>query len=147
MSTAKTISSLIRMDEETKRLLQNRANDHGLSESGYIRMLIRKDSDLMIDVDHHSGRAKKTMLDLFREIRGVHPDDIIEMKPAETKELLKVIADKLNERERSFVLERYSEGLTYKQIGQRNSLGQERVRIIIMKSLTKLRGRRSSLLR
>ena len=117
---------LIRMDEETKQLLQARANAHGLSESGYIKMLIRQDAGL--NTKPPSGRTKKTIEGLYRDLfKTDRYDDSVDTKNFNEKKLLHAV-NGLVERQRQFVLERYIEGLTLDQIGKRNGLGKESVR-------------------
>jgi len=136
----KDIQSLIRMDEETKQLLQSRVKDLGLSESGYIRMLIRQDVGMASGTEHRSGHTKKTMQELYRDIYAPGKYSDVDMKNYDEKKILKMV-NELENRDRQFTLERYVEGLTFKEIGQRNGLGLERVRQIIMIALRKIRRR------
>ena len=136
--TGKTVSSQTRMDEDTKQIQQERARAYGLSEAGYIRMLIRRDAGLALDSDHPSGRAKKTLRDLYRDLYKIDKHDIVEMKDSDEKKLLRAVHS-LGERPRQIILDRYSEGLTLDQVGKRHALGKERIRQIIKKTLLKIR--------
>jgi DNA-directed RNA polymerase specialized sigma24 family protein len=117
--------SAIRIDEETKRFLQKRAKTLRLSEYRYVKMLIHQDAGL--HVAHPSGRLKKTIKDLYRDVFTTDPHEDDE------KKLLRAVY-RLKDHQRQFVLQYYKESLTYDQIGQRNGLDKECIRKIIQRA-------------
>jgi RNA polymerase sigma factor (sigma-70 family) len=143
LMTGKTISSPVRMDKETKTLLQERAKAHGLSESGYIRMLIRREAGIGAGDKPH-----RAPIDLFREIFNSHAgyednNKIKQMREAPGNEHVKRLSravDMLDERESQFIRDRFFEGMTYAEIGERyEGLSSTRVSQIIHRALTRLR--------
>lgn len=128
------------MDKETNQLLQERAKARSLSESGYVRMLILQDAGLMLNTGRSFRRAKKTIKDLYRDMFKTGRYDDFNMENYDEKKLLHAIYG-LEERQRQFVLERYSESLTLDQIGKRNGLGKESVRRVIVRAMRILKRR------